>query len=383
MKARILYIDEVSEIGGGGHSLNYLMRFIDRERFEPLLISPPGPIFDLAMNTRVRTFPYTFVKRYVSIKIGKREVPINPYRLLYRLVDACRLIPIIRQETIDIVHTNNLDAHLVGWFLNKLFGIPVVWHIRIIWPSAFYKIPWPTRIIFVSQAVKEKAVGAANADSRACVIYNGINPDDFVPPPGARTSVLEEFNLPSCPVVGIVGRLDPWKRHDLFLQAAAILTKQGADASWIIVGSEIENRSGTNHSQYLQNLTKELGIEDRVIFTGLRRDIPRLIEAFDVFISASDDDPNPRSVLEAMTMARPIVGTNSGGVPEMLEGGRAGLLVEKGDAQALARQVFRLLQDPALAARLGQAARRRALGIYSIQEHARQVEHVYESILRR
>ncbi|NWF93034.1 MAG: glycosyltransferase family 4 protein, partial [Syntrophaceae bacterium] len=371
------------EIGGGGHSLNYLMRYLNRERFEPILLSPPGPIFDLAVKAGIRTFPYTFRKRYVSISIGNREIPVNPYRLMYRLADAFRIIRIIRQEKIDIVHTNNLDAHLTGWFLNKIFGIPVIWHIRTIWPQSFYKIPWPTRIIFVSQAVKKKALGGENSYSRALVIYNGIDPADFVAPEGARESILQEFRLPDRPIVGIVGRLAPWKRYDLFLQTAALLKKQGIDGTWVIVGSEVENRSGTNHTLYLRNLTKQLKIEDRVIFTGLRHDIPSLVGSFDVFVSASDDDPNPRTVLEAMAAGKPIVATNSGGVPEMLDNGRAGILVEKGNAHALAQGVLYLIQNPALAKELGQAALQRAKTVYSIQEHARKIEHLYEDILSR
>lgn len=381
IKTRVLYIDEVSQIGGGGNSLNYLMRYLDKERFEPMLITLPGHFSKLAEKANIRTLAYTFRKRYLSIPIGNIEISVNPYRLLYRFVDALKIIQIIRREKVAIVHTNNLDAHLTGWFLNKIYRIPVIWHIRTIWPSSFYKVTWPSRIIFVSQAVKEKALGSENSDSRALVIYNGIDPEDFVVPDGAREAVITEFSLPHRPIVGIVGRLDSWKRHDLFLKAAALLKNQGVDASWMIVGGDYKNRYGETQTDYLKKLSRQLQIEDRVIFTGLRHDISRLVGSFDVFVSASDDDPNPRVVLEAMAMARPIVGTNSGGVPEMLDNGRCAIMIQKGNEEALAQGILQLLQEPAYAMKLGQLSRRRVEDFYSIQQHVRQVEEVYDSIL--
>lgn len=357
------------------------MRHLDRSRFEPLLVGPPGPIHDLAVQSGIRTRPYTFEKRYISIQLGQREVPVNPYRLAFRLRDALWLAPTVRRERIALVHTNNLDAHLTGWFLNKLFRVPVIWHIRTFWPRSFYRIPWPTRIVFVSDAVKDKAIGPDNTDPQALVIYNGIDPADFAVPHDARESVLTEFDLPPQPLVGIVGRLTPWKRHDLFLRAAADLKRRGVDATWLIIGSEIDNRSGSSHTRYLESLCRELDITDRVVFTGLRSDIARLVGALDVFVSASDDDPNPRTVLEAMVMGRSIVATNCGGVPTMLAGGRTGLLVPKGNAGELAKGIARLLADPDAAARLAQAARERATTTYTIQEHVHQIEELYESLL--
>jgi glycosyltransferase involved in cell wall biosynthesis len=380
---RILYLDEVSEIGGGGHSLNYLMRYLDPARFTPMLMGPSGPILDLAERSGISTHEYTFCKRYLSIGVGRHEIPVNPYRLIYRLRDALNIKRIVDIERIDMVHTNNLDAHLTGWFLNKIFGIPAVWHIRSIWHPLFYKIPWPSKIVFVSRALKEMALGVRNSNPSAHVIYNGIDSADFEAPPGSRETVMEEFGLPNRPIVGIVGRLTPWKRHDLFLRAAKILTQQGVDASWIIVGSEIENRTGTDHTRYLKNLCRVLEVEDRVIFTGLRNDIPKLVGSFDVFVSTSDNDPNPRVVLEAMVMGKAVIGTNSGGVPEMIEDRKTGLLVEQGNAEAIASAIFGLLREPRFAKELGCAAKERVESDFSIRNHVKQIEHIYAEIANK
>ncbi len=378
---RVLFIDEVAEIAGGGHSLNYLMRYLPRPRFEPLLLSPPGPIADLAARAGIPVLAYSFRQRYQSFTIGGREIPLNPRRLAYRLADAWHVRRLVARERVDLVHTNNLDAHLVGWFLNRLFGIPVVWHIRTNWPRAFYRIPWPTRIVFVSDAVRRRALGAHAADPRARVVYNGIRPDEFDPGRDTGDEVRGELSLPRRPIVGTVGRLTPWKRQDLFLEAARQLTSAGVDATWMIVGAEIENRSGTAHTQHLRDLASRLGVADRVVFTGLRRDVGRLVRAFDVFVSPADDDPNPRTVLEAMVCGRPIVASTSGGVPEMLDGGAAGLLTPKGDAHALATGVRRLLDDRALAARLGAAAATRARSLYTIEHHVHEIERIYDEVL--
>jgi glycosyltransferase involved in cell wall biosynthesis len=118
-----------------------------------------------------------------------------------------------------------------------------------------------------------------------------------------------------------------------------------------------------------------------VIFTGFRNDVARLMWAFDVFVSASKDDPNPRVVLEAMAVGLPIVGTTSGGVPEMIEDGASGVLVEPENSEALAGAIAWLLSEPGLAKRLANAARERVSALFEASIHAGNVERVYRELL--
>ena len=359
------------------------MRDLDRGRFEPLLMGPQGPMLDWAASAGIRTISHVFARRYESIKIMGSEVPFNPYPLTFRAADACRIARLIRRERIDLVHTNNLDAHLTGWFLNRLFGVPVVWHIRIHWPRHLYRIPWPDAIIFVSRALLEASVSPRRrSDSRVHVVYNGIDPGWGAVGNTLRAAVRAELGVPDTQqVLGTVGRLQPVKRHDMFIRVIAALRDMGVPARGVLVGSEVENRTGVAYTQQLRELVSALGLEDRIVFVGERRDVERLMGAFDVFLFCSDRDSNPRTVLEAMAAGRPIVATRSGGVPEMLEHERCGLLVDRGDVQAAAIATRRLLEDRRLATTLGGAAANLAASRFTIQQHVREVEQVYEGLL--
>lgn len=381
---RILYIDEVPQIAGGANSILQLMRFLDTSRYERFFACPPGDLLDAAAAAGVKTLAYTFRKRYESIKVGRHEIPLNPYRLALRFRDALRLNRFIRRERIDLVHTNNLDSHLTGWFLNKLFRIPVIWHIRILtWPRSFYRPPWVNRIIFVSESVRRAALGSRAGDPRAIVIPNGLDLDGFKYFPEASSLVRIEFGWPTdCPIVGTVGRLTQQKRHELLVRAAQVFKSEGRQVRWLIVGGEIENRRAVeSEEQRLRALARELNVEQEVVFAGDRRDVARLLSAFDVFAFPAFNDSNPRSVLEAMALGRPIVASRSGGLPELLDDGRAGVLVEPDNLDAMVGALRDLLTKPEQARDFGDSARARARACYTIQAHARRAESVYESVL--
>lgn len=361
----------------------YLLRFLDRDKFHPYLIIPSGPLSDAAARVGVQTIDYTFEKRYESIKIGSREILLNPYCLLYRLRDALRFWSIIRREQIDIVHTNNLDSHLAGWFLNKLFGIPVIWHIRVsIWPRSLYAPPWVTRIVFCSQWSRQMALGPGPYNHHSLVIPNGLDPMEFKFDPKAASSVRQEFGLPQrVSLIGTTGRLDPIKRYEALIHAAYRLKQSDVEARWLLVGGEIENRSGWSYEERLRRLVTELGLEREVIMTGFRRDVARLVSAFDLYVFPGTQDSNPRSVLEAMALGKPIIAMNGGGVPEMLDYGQAGVLLDPGTSEQIADAVAGLLADPVRAQKLSERARQRVLEHYTIQEVTRKIERVYEDVL--
>jgi len=205
---------------------------------------------------------------------------------------------------------------------------------------------------------------------------------DFEFSPSARSEVNREFAISDkLPIIGIVGRITPWKNHTLFLKAAAEVSKRGFNAVWMIVGSEIEFRGRGNPRKDLVNLTKELGLEKKVVFTDFRSDISMMVSSFDMFISSSTNDPNPRSVLEAMSIGIPVIGTLSGGLPEMLDEGKAGLLVEPDNVEEMSDAICKLLSDPDYAKKLGSIGRQRVKDHYTTKVHARNVEEVYADIL--
>lgn len=383
-RRRILYLDEVSEIAGGANSFLQLLRAISDDSYVRYFAGPAGPLFEQATIAGVQTRAHSFTTRYRSIQLGQREIPVNPYRALLRLRDAAILYRFIRAERIELVHTNNLDSHLTGWYLHHVFRVPVIWHIRILsWPRSLYRIPWPSRIIFVSNAVQQAALGPGPYPIKAIVIPNGLDVDTFSSDPDASVSVRQEFGIPSeIPIVGTVGRLTPQKRHQILIQAAQQLKARGVAVRWLIVGGEIENlRVGQSHEETLRQLIHNFDLEQEVVLTGHRSDISRLVSSFDIFAFPAFRDANPRSVLEAMSLAKPVVASRSGGLPEMLDDGQCGILVEPDNTVALADAIAALLADSQQAQRYGTAAQAKVRTHYTISAHARRVEQVYEEVL--
>lgn len=379
----ILYIDEVSKVAGGANSFLQLFASLDRQTYSPYLVCPAGPLADKAKELNVHVSEYVFkFPKYRFDFAGRR--PFTPLPVFWRFWDGVRIARLIRQHDIHLIHTNSLNTHYAGWVASKLTGRPIIWHIRIYWPAFFYSFPviYPDRYIFVSQAVLDAAIDASSERRKlATVIYNGINFQLFKPVPDACWSVRKEFGFAlEAKIVGIVGRLNPWKGHRVFLQAAKIIREQRQDTKFFVVGAQVVY-DRHDYTGELKQMVHDLGIADSVIFTGHRDDVDRLMSAFDVFVSASTDDPNPRVVLEAMSIGLPIVGTKSGGVPEMVPDQECSLLITPGSTEELAEAVLRLLNDNILRQQIVASSTQRLHNRFNISEHAENVVAVYKQIL--
>ena len=199
---------------------------------------------------------------------------------------------------------------------------------------------WCRYIVAVSEHERDAGLAAGvGRPEQYRVIPNGVD--------------VQRFAEPREPVPGLVlslGRLAPQKRPDIALRAFALARARVASA-------ELQLASDGPLRGELVRLVRELGLEGRVRFLGYRDDVPALLARAACLVVASDYEAGPLTVLEAMAAGVPVVATRAGGTPEAL--GDTGILVEPGDVEALAAGIERLLSDPAEAARLGEAARRR------------------------
>jgi glycosyltransferase involved in cell wall biosynthesis len=159
-------------------------------------------------------------------------------------------------------------------------------------------------------------------------------------------------------LVGIVGRLQPWKGHDHFLRALAELRQRGVPVHGLVVGGDAHGRS-PGYGGSLQRLVDELSLSDAVTFTGHVRDAVPHIAAMDVLVSASREEPFGIVLLEAMAVGTAVVAVDSAGPSEIVEPGTTGVLVRTNDERALADAVAGLLEDPVLRVRLAEAGARR------------------------
>lgn len=165
---------------------------------------------------------------------------------------------------------------------------------------------------------------------------------------------------PSRPLIGIVGRLQHWKGMHVFLEAMERIVKEFPGSQGVVVGGSHGLEPG--YPEFLDEQLSARNLRQAVRLAGAQRNVPDWMQAMDIVVHASDQEPFGLVVVEAMSLGKPVIATTPGGPREVLTHETSGLLVPHGDAQALAEAIGRLLADSALAARLGQEAARAALG---------------------
>jgi glycosyltransferase involved in cell wall biosynthesis len=236
-------------------------------------------------------------------------------------------------------------------------------------------------VIVNAEAVKSWLVSEGYDAARIVVIHNGVNLTRFSAP-AEPDRVRQEFGLdPGVPLVAVASRLSRLKGLEPFLEAAASVSRQSADARFLVIGEAAPHDQP--YLAELKTLAARLGLGDRVIFTGLRSDVPRLIAGVNVAVMPSLNEALSNALLESMASGAPVVATRVGGTPEALVDGENGLLVPPGDAAALATAITRLLDAPELAARLGRAARQSIADRFSIERMTASTEDLYRRLLAR
>jgi glycosyltransferase involved in cell wall biosynthesis len=212
------------------------------------------------------------------------------------------------------------------------------------------------------------------------VVYNGIEIQKYDP---ALDSLAfrKQYGIPfDAPLVGMVGRLRPWKGPERFLEMTCQILSTFPEAHSIVVGGDpfrVEN----NYTKRLKRIAEKFGISNQVTFTGHMADVRPALAAMDVFVHPGDPEPFGRVNIEAMAMSRPVVAFAHGALPEIVIHGQTGLLVPPGRLYQLALEVVTLIQDPARRRTMGKIGRRRVETCFSSRKMVREVEDLYQILL--
>ena len=367
----VLYLHPHPEISGGETSLLLLWEHLDRQRFQPALLGPAsGPLVERARGLGVPTYAVEF-PLFRDLLTPRGWSCLAAVRDLVERVDP------------RVLHGNTPHTNLVAAWVGRRLRCRVVWHERTLpgpreWDADLWFRSLPDRIICNSAAVARRFGGA---DGQVVVIHNGVPLQRFYPGSGGA-AVRRELGLsPEEVAVGIVGNFSPWKNHELLLRSAALLGAGLVHVRFFVVGGEVfpENRG---REATLRAETRRLGLEGRVSFLGVRTDMPAVMDALDVLVSPAEVEACSRAILEAMASGTPVIGADAGGTPELIVPGKTGLLFQAGDAHALATALRRLIEDARLRKAMGEAARARMEAGFSIERQVREIETVYDALLR-
>ncbi len=236
--------------------------------------------------------------------------------------------------------------------------------------------PRMDHVIAVSTSIVHKIDEEGRHGAPVSLIYNGIDLqryDDLVP----CCTLREEYGLPpEGPMVGVVARLEAEKGHPTLLDAWPQVLERFSDATLLIIGE------GSREAA-LREQAAALGISHSVIFTGRRDDVPAVTKSLDVAVLPSYREAQGLTILEAMALSRPVIASNVGGIPEMIEDGKTGLLVPPHDPASLADAIVRLLVDHPLADTLGRAGHDLVHARFCVELMVQTVESIYdESVVR-
>jgi len=362
-KKKILFVEHTAEMAGGGQqSLLVLLQRIDRTRFAPMVVLPePGK---LAGHLDRLAVPY-------------RIIPFGTLRGLDILKAAGvvrRLVRVMREEGVDIVHTNASRSTFYAGLAARCSGIPLVWHVRIasrepVYDRFLYALA--SRVIAISRAVAGRFPW--DRGRKVTVVYNGLDPNLYES--GGRAEKRADSGLPGKVVIGLIGRIEPDKGGDKLIRALRKAREDGAGLHLLIVGER------TPYRKDLERQAARLGLSGTVTFAGYREDIPGVMSSVDILALPSRTEAFGRVLIEAMACGKPVVAFAVDAVPEIVEDGVTGLLVPFGDVDALADAMRKLADDPALRLRMGEKGRERVREYFSLREHARRVELLYEEIL--
>jgi len=325
-------------------------------------------------------------KNIFTDRLPKSLFLLKPiFLIIESIVFVVRLILLIRGSDIHIVHSHLFSANLWGRLavlLGGRQGMVTTEHSvsernKSIKRKAFNRLLLPIcdRVVAVSDAVAEAVLIDQGVNrNKLTVIPNGIRCSEQSVQTVKGDPDVHENVLPGTrPRIAAIGRLIPVKRYDLLLEALKISAKRIPNLSCCIIG---DGKERTN----LESMVKRLQLTDKVFFLGERLDVRNLLHYIDLVVCTSDREGLPMNLLEALDEEVPVVATNVGGVGEVIKTDNTGILVEPGNAKAVAEAICRMIENPDMAKKMGRAGRAVVKSRYSLNRVARLWEKLYQEV---
>lgn len=384
----ILFIHHANDMYGADIGLLHSIKSLDRQKYFPIVILPSDmPTGMLSPELERLGVEYHFA----PLGILRRKY-LKPRAILPLAMQLLKGIAYVRSTARDrrvaLVYTNTFVT-VSGAIGGTLAGVPVLWHIREIltMPRPVRWLLYRTlglcadRVVCISKAVRDSVLKEApGLAAKSMVLYNAVTvavhniADQTV---GLR----EELGVPQdAPFVGMVGRISHWKGQEILVEAAALVLRSQPEAHFVAVGSYFADES--HYLDKLKSLITRLGLTGRFHLVDYRSNVTDVYRALDVFVLPSiKPEPFGRVTVEAMTQGRAVIATNHGGTVELIEDGVTGMLVPPADSKALAAAIERLLADPVLRNKIGEAAAVYAQEHFGLPAHSEQMRKVIDDLV--
>jgi glycosyltransferase involved in cell wall biosynthesis len=384
-------------IGGSYFSLLYLVEGFKGSGYQPAVVfhrehallaryseCAEVHVMERRRPVRLLTLDSRFRQRHPALSA--------PVRLLQRGVNflgfAATVVQYARflvNQRIALLHLNNSVTRAHDWMLAALLTrTPCVVHERGIndqFPSlARLLAPRLSAVICISDAVRCNLLEHRVSRSNLHVIVNGLDPER-VKPERSREIVLRSLGIADHQqIVGMVGNIREWKGQEVLVRALPAILARVPDVVCLFVGAATE--ADQPYAKRLRSIVADLSLGDHVVFAGYSANVADFLNVVNVAVHASVlPEPFGRVLLEAMAMEKPVVGSRSGAVPEIVDHGVTGYTFAPGDVDALASCVIDLLERPSAARAFGAAGHARLLERFSITANVSRTLRLYDEIL--
>jgi len=301
---------------------------------------------------------------------------------IHTISSCIKLSRVIREKNIDLIHAQTRVTQVIAQLLANKRGLPFVSTCH-----GFFKrrlgrrlFPcWGNRVIAISDAVREHLVNDMGlAKDRVRLIYNGIDLSRFsrIYSEDDKVLIRKEYGIKNLPTVGIISRLSDVKGYEYLLAAIARLLPRIKDIQLLIIGD-----GPVAYLEKLKRLTKDLRIEDRVVFHGACEDTSIPLAVIDLFCMPSIQEGLGLAILEAMAMALPVVASDAGGIYSLIRHEQNGILVPPKETDSLAEAIFQLLSDKSMASKMGALSKDIVNKKFTLDIMADQIKELYREVI--
>ena len=379
----ILYISAFSQWGGSTISLMRRIENLDSSKYRITVVVPEdGPMVEKyeKVGARVEIVPMVILLRFKSLREMLKYI-------FGFLPSVLRIYRVIKRLKADLVHSND-SIILVGGIAAKLAGVPSITQIRdnirdpaqVVRMRNFIINLFSDRILAVAKSILDNFIDFGGDQSKSQVFYNGVDIEIFRPEE-KDLNLKQNFNIPkNSKIVTHIARFDPNKGQDCIIDAASNILNEVPSTYFLLVGDNNFDRFKWYKERVLQRI-KERGLEDKIIFTGKKDNIEKIINISDVVILPSAYEALPGAVSEASACGKPVVASNVGGIPELVIDGKTGHLIPPQDVQALSNSLVSILTDDNYAKKMGLEGRKHMEKKFNIVQLTQKLEIFYKDLL--
>jgi glycosyltransferase involved in cell wall biosynthesis len=387
-KAKILFLYPNQFLGPEMTVYTQIIRHLDRSRFKAYLALDADAEGDIHLSEAKDGVAITRWKFGSALRGGVLRALVSGLRLP---VTLAALVRYVRRERIGIIHASSTPrTATIGLIVARLSGARLLLHYHVIpgryaGPRAFAEramARWADRLVAVSRFMADKVQSLGLATREMDVVVNGIDCRRFNPEIDG-SAMRREYGVEDDEVLVLqLARIIQQKRQEDVVKGFAIAYKQAPKLRGLLVGWEDPRYEGpfTGYKAELEHICEEEGLGDRLIIADARPEAPELVAASDIVVMPSVEDSWNLAVTEAMSAGKPVIGSQSGGIPEQIVDGVTGYLVPLRSPEAIAEMLVTLANDPALRERMGRAARERAVSQFDETHLAVDFAPIYEAM---